>query len=110
MWKSTDIETLKEILAKQKNIETLVSPYKTTNINNRRYLGNKYKLLPFIKKVIKENCPDITSIADIFAGTGVVASAFVHKQLITNDIMYSNYMCHLACFGSERVDIEKIQK
>ena len=110
LWKSTDIETLKEILAKQKNIETLVSPYKTTNINNRRYLGNKYKLLPFIKKVIKENCPDITSIADIFAGTGVVASAFVHKQLITNDIMYSNYMCHLAWFGSERVDIEKIQK
>lgn len=110
LWKSTDIETLKEILAKQKNIETLVSPYKTTNINNRRYLGNKYKLLPLIKKVIKENCPDITSIADIFAGTGVVASAFVHKQLITNDIMYSNYICHLAWFGSERVDIEKIQK
>ena len=26
--------------------------YKTSLINNRRYLGNKYKLLPFITKVV----------------------------------------------------------
>lgn len=40
--------------------------YKTSLINNRRYLGNKYKLLPFITKVVSEECSDIKSVADIF--------------------------------------------
>ena len=66
--------------------------YKTININNRRYLGNKYKLLPFITKVIEDECENINTVADIFAGTGAVASAFIDKKLITNDIMYSNYI------------------
>lgn len=30
--------------------------YKTSLINNRRYLGNKYKLLPFITRVVNEEC------------------------------------------------------
>ncbi len=64
--------------------------YKTSLINNRRYLGNKYKLLPFITGVVNDECPDITSIADIFAGTGAVSSAFTDKVIITNDLMYSN--------------------
>ena len=29
--------------------------YKTTQIHNRRYLGNKYKLLPTIKHIVKKN-------------------------------------------------------
>ena len=65
---------------------------KTTSINNRRYLGNKYKLLPFIKSVIDSECQEVNIVVDIFAGTGAVASAFQDKQLVTNDIMYSNYI------------------
>lgn len=75
--------------------------YKTSLINNRRYLGNKYKLLPFITKVVSEECGDIQSIADIFAGTGAVSSAFTDRIIITNDLMYSNYICNYAWFGSE---------
>lgn len=75
--------------------------YKTSLINNRRYLGNKYKLLPFITKVVDKECSDIQSIADIFAGTGAVSSAFTDKIIITNDLMYSNYICNYAWFGSE---------
>ena len=60
----------------------------TTNINNRRYLGNKYRLLPFIKSVVDNECERINSVIDIFAGTGAVASAFQDKKIITNDIMY----------------------
>ncbi|MCD8090323.1 MAG: DNA adenine methylase, partial [Clostridiales bacterium] len=75
--------------------------YKTSYINNRRYLGNKYKLLPFITDVVKKECQDINSIADIFAGTGAVSSAFTDKVIITNDLMYSNYICNYAWFGSE---------
>lgn len=82
--------------------------YKTTKINNRRYLGNKYKLLPFIKKVVEENTEDINSVADIFAGTGAVASAFLDKKIITNDTLYSNYICHIAWFGSQEYSKEKI--
>ena len=42
---------------------------KSTNINNRRYLGNKYKLLPFIKKVVDSECTDIEIVVDIFSGS-----------------------------------------
>ena len=82
--------------------------YKTSMINNRRYLGNKYKLLPFITKVVNEECSDIDSVADIFAGTGAVSSAFTEKLLITNDMMYSNYICNYAWFGAEEYDPQTI--
>ena len=75
--------------------------YKTSFINNRRYLGNKYKLLSFITKVVEDECGDIESVADIFAGTGAVSSAFDDKIVITNDLLYSNYICNYAWFGSE---------
>ena len=77
-------------------------------INNRRYLGNKYKLLPFIKGVVERECQNVYTVADIFAGTGAVASAFTDRKLITNDNMYSNYICHVAWFDSEPYSKEKI--
>lgn len=82
--------------------------YRTSLINNRRYLGNKYKLLPFITRVVREECGDIASVADIFAGTGAVSSAFTDRILITNDLMYSSYICSLAWFGAERYDPQRI--
>ena len=85
-----------------------VLTYKTSLINNRRYLGNKYKLLPFIKRVVQEQKLEFSSLADIFAGTGAVSSAFTDKQIITNDLMYSNYICNFAWFGAEKYDAEKI--
>jgi len=86
------------------------SVLKTTYINNRRYLGSKYRLLPFIKSVAAENCEEIQSVADIFSGTGAVASAFTDKRLITNDILYSNYICHLAWFSPQAYSCEKIER
>ena len=83
---------------------------KTTYINNRRYLGNKYRLLPFITSVITKNCENMNSFADIFAGTGAVASAFTDKKLITNDNLYSNYICHVAWFSSQIYSSDKIEQ
>jgi adenine-specific DNA-methyltransferase len=83
---------------------------KTTDINNRRYLGNKYKLLPFITSVVAENCENVKIVADVFAGTGAVASAFTDKQLITNDNLYSNYICHVAWFSPETYSEAKIKR
>ena len=77
------------------------SAYKTFSINNRRYLGNKYRLLPFIQGVVERECPDFTSFADIFSGTGAVSSAFTDRQIITNDLLYSNYISNLAWFGGQ---------
>ena len=81
---------------------------KTTLINNRRYLGNKYRLLPFIKQVVNEHCPNVNVVADLFAGTGAVSSAFQDRQVITNDILYSNYISNLAWFSPQDYDAQKI--
>lgn len=80
----------------------------TTKINNRRYLGNKYKLLPFITKIVTEHCGDFNSFTDIFAGTGAVASAYINKQLTTNDILFSNYISNTAWFSPENYDWDKL--
>lgn len=81
---------------------------KFSTINNRRYLGNKYKLLSFIKRVAETHCEAVQTVADIFAGTGAVASAFIDKKLITNDLLYSNYIVHLAWFSAQPYDKLKI--
>ena len=110
VWDSAVIENLKSIIAEKKNIEPVETPKaKTTKINNRRYLGNKYKLLDFIKGVVDKECKGINTVADIFAGTGSVASAFSDKKLITNDLLYFNHLCHIAWFGSEKYDEVKIE-
>lgn len=85
-------------------------PLKTIRINNRRYLGNKYKLIPFIKEIVEQECPNIHTVADIFAGTGAVASAFTDRKVITNDNMYSNYICHVAWFGHEPYSEAKLSR
>ncbi len=82
--------------------------YRTSQINNRRYLGNKYKLLPFITRVVEEECGAIASVADLFAGTGAVSSAFANRVLVTNDLMYSNYICNFAWFGAEPYEPRRI--
>lgn len=111
VWTEEVYHQLKEYIKKNNIVEkqeVVETPYKTTKINNRRYLGNKYKLLPFITKIVEDECENVNTVADIFAGTGAVASAFTDKKLITNDIMYSNYICHLAWFSSECYSEEKI--
>ncbi len=115
IWNEEAYQKLSEYIKKNKvdssaESKDMPKQYKTTKINNRRYLGNKYKLLPFIKRVVENECKNINTVADIFAGTGAVASAFIDKKIITNDIMYSNYICHVAWFGSEHYSEEKIIK
>ena len=58
--------------------------------------------------MVENECENINTVADIFAGTGAVASAFTDKKLITNDIMYSNYICHVAWFSNEEYSEAKI--
>jgi adenine-specific DNA-methyltransferase len=64
-------------------------------IQNRRYLGNKYKLLEFIQEIINLKCDKIDSFCDIFGGTGVVGDKFNSKEvkIISNDLLNTNYVC-----------------
>ncbi|MEI7475747.1 MAG: Dam family site-specific DNA-(adenine-N6)-methyltransferase [bacterium] len=82
--------------------------YKTFSINNRRYLGNKYKLNDFIKSVITQECGEFDTFADIFAGTGAVSAMFSDKKLIINDILFSNYVSYQTWFGNDEFSQEKI--
>lgn len=85
---------------------------KPIRIENRRYLGSKARLLDFIHKVVREHCGQITSVADIFAGTGNVAWSFnnKHTKVMVNDLLESNYISYLAWFGNQGVDSKKISR
>lgn len=82
------------------------------NIENRRYLGSKAKLVDFISKIVKENCANHSSFMDLFGGTGNVAWAFNDSKtkIIINDILESNYFAYLTFFSNKSVDTKKIEK
>lgn len=77
-------------------------------IQNRRYLGNKYKLLEFIQEIINLKCDKIDSFCDIFGGTGVVGNKFNSKEvkIISNDLLNANYVC-LKVFLESKQDIKE---
>ena len=79
-------------------------------IFNRRYLGAKTKLLPFIEEIINNNCEENMSIVDLFAGTGSVGYHFNNSEnkIIMNDLLYSNYLSYLAWLSSKNYDTNKI--
>ena len=81
-------------------------------IQNRRFLGNKYKLLGFIEDIVNEKCNGFNSFCDIFAGTGVVGERFNEKdiKIISNDLLFSNYFPLKAFFGSTQINLDVIKK
>ena len=81
-------------------------------INNRRFLGSKYKLLNFIEDTVNEHCKKVKSVVDVFAGTGVVGSLFLKngKEVYFNDYLKSNYYSYKAFYEPIKVDIKKIEK
>lgn len=102
-------DTAKPEDPRKKEIEKEKKPM--LNIQNRRYLGNKYKLLGFIDETIKKHCPGVNSLFDIFAGTGVVAYHFMDKmQVLSNDILYNNYLAHVAFMSEMQVDTDMISR
>lgn len=84
----------------QKSIETKNNYFQ---LQNRRYLGNKYKLLRFIEDIIFEKCGNIKSFCDIFSGTGVVGERFNNNEIkiISNDLLNANYVCLKAFLGTK---------
>jgi len=85
---------------------------KSFSIQNRRYLGSKAKLIPFIQEVVFSKCKNINSFLDLFAGTGNVAWSFndIYSTIIVNDILESNYLAYISFFDATPINIEKIGK
>lgn len=108
IWNEQAVNQLKTIFgipqqteSENEDINKLVEEYglKRSYINNRRYLGNKYSLTSFIRDTVEENCRGINIVVDIFSGTGAVADTFKDKMLITNDLLFSNYISNVAFFA-----------
>ena len=78
-------------------------------LHNRRYIGNKYKLIEWIFSILDKECEG-KSFTDIFAGTGVVAAvASKHfDEVILNDFLYSNHAIYQAFFDTGIWDQDKI--
>ena len=77
-------------------------------LQNRRYIGNKYKLADWIFSILEKECSG-NSFMDIFAGTGVVSArvATRFKGIILNDFLHSNHAVYKAFFDKGEWDREK---
>lgn len=84
---------------------------KLLKINNRRYTGNKYKLMSWIKRLILEHCPEHKIFFDVFGGTGVVTAEMLDEvqSAVINDFLYSNEICYKAFFGRDGYDFQKLK-
>jgi adenine-specific DNA-methyltransferase len=80
-------------------------------IENRKYLGSKFRLIPFLKEIILKKTPTVKTFIDGFSGTGVVSYYFRDhaEKIVANDILYSNYVINRA-FLNNKYNAEKIRK
>lgn len=79
-------------------------------LQNRRYIGSKHKLIEWIFSILDKECNKGGSFVDIFAGTGVVAAVAAKHfdEIILNDFLHSNHAIYQAFFGDGEWDREKI--
>lgn len=84
---------------------------KMFNINNRRYIGSKARMLNFIDEVIKKEKIEFSSFFDLFGGTGIVGDYFNNQKtkVYVNDLLKSNYLSYLAWFGNDKLDKKKLE-
>ncbi len=78
-------------------------------LENRRYIGNKSKLMQWISELISDNTEG-EIFFDVFAGTGVVTKNLLnnYSKFILNDFLYSNNLIYKAFFGKENYCLMKL--
>lgn len=81
------------------------------DIENRRYIGSKVRLIPNIFESIPDGFRH-GHFFDIFGGTGVVAAKAtqVFAKVTVNDHLYSNQVTYQAFFGSGRFAQKTLEK
>ena len=100
-------KTIQEIIEELKNMGDSVAFSGSVldgkyDIENRRYIGSKNKLITWIKSLIVEETEG-SSFLDLFAGTGVVSKNMLdlYDTFIINDFLYSNEVIYKAFFSTE---------
>ena len=85
------------------------APLGRYNLENRRYIGNKNKLLNWISDLIDAHTEG-NSFFDVFAGTGVVSKEMLGKydSFIMNDFLFSNNIIYKAFFSNDSFDSNKL--
>ncbi|MCQ2233550.1 MAG: DNA adenine methylase [Paludibacteraceae bacterium] len=80
------------------------------NLESRRYIGCKAKLIDWIFGLIQQETHDANSFCDIFAGTGSVSNRAIclFDHVTINDFLYSNHVLYHAFFGVGEWNEEKI--
>ncbi|MGB0879552.1 MAG: DNA adenine methylase [Polaribacter sp.] len=79
-------------------------------LHNRRYIGNKAKLTHWIMEIIQKKTTGKDTFIDIFSGTAIVAKKAMktYKNVILNDILYSNNIIYQAFFENKKWDSKKL--
>ena len=107
-------EVIKELENLRSALENQVAPNEKKiagryNLENRRYIGNKNKLLSWIEELLLNHVSG-DSFFDVFGGTGVVTKKILpnYNKFILNDFLFSNNTIFKAFFGDEKFDSSKI--
>lgn len=82
------------------------------SIENRRYIGSKRSLKEAIFNLVEECVGKKHYVfADLFAGTGLVSEYFLSKgkDVIVNDILFSNYVAYQAWLGKGKINKKKLE-
>ena len=105
-----DVVKYPTVILRKKFPERINNKQGLLQIQSRRYLGNKFKLLSFIKEIVEKKCGKIKSVCDIFAGTGVVGHGLngSDTKIISNELLYSNYVSLYAWLAPGQFDKAKI--
>lgn len=98
------------IIPRRTALSTMSNSIDTFDIQQRRYLGNKFNVLSLIDEVINNEIGECEKFCDIFGGTGVVGHHYNTKsnKIITNDLLYSNYLSLHSFLGSKNIDELKL--
>ena len=96
-----------DIISQNSSVAERIRP-RGVQPHNRKYLGSKNRLIDFITSTILSQVGQIEVFADLFAGTGVVGTAFrAHSsKVIANDLLYSNYVVNRAFLTSTENDVD----
>lgn len=91
-------------------METKTNKPQRFNIESRRYIGCKSKLVDWIFEKIQNETCDTKFFCDIFAGTGSVSNRAVqlYDKVIINDFLYSNNVLYKAFFSDKEWNEEKV--
>lgn len=113
-WATNNIKQLEKVLSIKENES--VRQKKTKNeyfeIYNRRYLGNKQKLIDFIDNIVKKKACEFKTFFEPFGGTGAISNYYNNngKSIIINDILKSNFIIYNTFFSDDTYNFNKIEK